>query len=54
MLFKEEEKCIECFDPSQCKMEEKCNSKFEKDEIAMGCSEGCWSGCIGSCKYNSH
>ena len=21
--------------------------KFDKDEVPMGCCEGCWSGCIG-------
>ena len=48
MLFdkKKRVKGIESFNPELCEV--------DKDEIAMGCSQGCWSGCIGSCKYNSH
>lgn len=45
---------INAFDPELCSIEKSKLVVFEHDEIAMGCCEGCWSGCIGSCKYNSH
>lgn len=56
MLFDKEQNFqgIESFDPSQCEMEKKKLDAFDKDEIAMGCSEGCWSGCIGSCRRSQH
>lgn len=50
MLFKTKKqlKGIESFNPKKCKLEkEKQNKKFKSDEISMGCSEGCWSSCIG-------
>lgn len=56
MIFdnKDRVKGIECFDPSKCELEKTRLDIFENDEVAMGCCEGCWSGCIGTCRYNSH
>ena len=56
MIFGSDEqlKGIESFDPEKCAIEVKKLDIFENDEVAMGCCEGCWSGCIGSCRYNSH
>lgn len=56
MLFDENEKIkgIESFDPEKCKIEVKKIEKFEDDEVSMGCSEGCWSGCIGTCRRFQH
>lgn len=56
MLFKTKKqlKGIESFDPEKCRVEKEQVIRFKADDIAMGCSEGCWSGCIGSCRYNSH
>ncbi len=56
MLFdkKKRVKGIESFNPELCEVEKEKHEVFDKDELAMGCSQGCWSGCIGSCKYNSH
>ena len=49
MLFKsnKELKGIESFNPKACQIEGKKSQKFDKDEVPMGCCEGCWSGCIG-------
>lgn len=49
MLFKtnKELKGIENFTPSMCKNGNIASQKFDKDEVPMGCCEGCWSGCIG-------
>lgn len=49
MLFKsnKELKGIESFAPNACQIESKKAQKFDKDEVPMGCCEGCWSGCIG-------
>lgn len=49
MLFKtnKELKGVENFTPSKCKIGTKDSQKFDKDEVPMGCSEGCWSSCIG-------
>lgn len=49
MLFKtkKELKGVESFSSSMCKIENKDSQKFDKDEVPMGCCEGCWSGCIG-------
>lgn len=49
MLFKigNELKGVKNFTPSSCKIENKESRKFDKDEVPMGCCEGCWSGCIG-------
>ncbi len=56
MVFNKEQdfQGIEGFNPSLCEMEKKKLDAFEKDDIAMGCSEGCWSGCIGSCRRFQH
>lgn len=56
MLFDKEKrfKGIESFDPSKCEMEKGKKETFEKDDVAMGCSEGCWSGCIGTCRRFQH
>lgn len=56
MLFntKKQLKGIESFDLEKCLVEKEKNIRFLADDIAMGCCEGCWSDCIGSCKYNSH
>ncbi len=56
MLFREDQKAkgIESFDPERCKVEKKRNAEFLKDEVAMGCTDGCWSGCIGSCRRSQH
>ena len=40
-------KGIESFNPKACQIEGKKSQKFDKDEVPMGCCEGCWSGCIG-------
>lgn len=49
MLFKTKKqlKGIESFNPQKCKVEKGKNKKFKADEVAMGCSEGCWASCIG-------
>lgn len=47
-------KGIEAFRPELCSIEKEKLEIFERDEVAMGCCEGCWSGCIGTCRYNSH
>lgn len=56
MLFKTKKqlKGIESFNPQKCKLEKEKNKQFSFDDVSMGCSEGCWSSCIGSCKYNNH
>lgn len=49
MLFKsnKELKGVESFNPKACQIEVKKSQQFDKDEVPMGCCEGCWSGCIG-------
>lgn len=49
MLFKTKKqlKGIESFDPEKCLSEKEQDTQFKADDIAMGCSEGCWSSCIG-------
>lgn len=49
MIFRtdKELKGMESFDPKKCKVEKEKKPDFKKDDIAMGCSEGCWSSCIG-------
>lgn len=56
MLFENNDdiKGIESFDPNLCYLEKNKLTIFAHDEVAMGCCEGCWSGCIGTCRYNSH
>lgn len=56
MLFKTKKqlKGIESFNPQKCKLENKKSVEFNNDNVAMGCSEGCWSSCIGTCKINNH
>lgn len=48
MLFKDKNniKGVESFDPEKCQIEKERTMKFEKDNIAMGCSEGCFAGPI--------
>lgn len=52
MLFSKDQKKkgIESFNPSKCVVEREKKMDIIDDEVAMGCSEGCWSGCIGSCR----
>ncbi len=49
MLFKTENnlKGIDSFDPEKCRVEKEKKQDFKNDDVAMGCSEGCWSSCIG-------
>lgn len=47
-------KGIDAFDPDLCSEEKDKLTIFVHDEVAMGCCEGCWSGCIGTCRYNSN
>ena len=56
MLFNEKQEItgIDSFDPTKCRMEAEKKMEFEKDDVAMGCSEGCWDGCIGSCRRFQH
>lgn len=48
-LDKNKFKGIESFDPAKCKIEKQKLSSFANDDVAMGCTEGCWSSCIGGC-----
>lgn len=55
MLFSKKSKedgmnAIASFDPSLCEVNEGVTNVFEKDDVAMGCSQGCYSGCIGTCR----
>lgn len=49
MKFKtnNELKGVKDFALSDCKINNEGAQKFDKDEVPMGCCEGCWSGCIG-------
>ena len=49
MLFKTNSnlKDVSSFDPVKCRMAKEKTQTFDKDEIPMGCCEGCWSGCVG-------
>lgn len=48
MLFEKEKqlKGVESFDPSKCVIKDPSSTTFEKDEVPMGCSEGCFAGPI--------
>ena len=49
MIFKTDKKIkgMESFDPTRCKVGNEKEKPFNNDDVAMGCCEGCWSGCIG-------
>lgn len=49
MLFKKEKgiKSIKDFDPSKCQTSGVKVTTFKDDDVAMGCSQNCWSTCIG-------
>lgn len=47
MLLKKKFKGIESFDPAKCEVEKKKKPSFKKDKVPMGCTQNCWSSCIG-------
>lgn len=45
---------FESFDPGQCTMKRAKLVAFPKNNIVSDCSDGCWSGCIGTCRRFQH